>query len=78
METTYHYRGGQSVRQNQDCGINKVIIVKKQTNFTELAKCSGQDWFANESWSTDIERIKRWAKEWAYYPERLSFEIICE
>lgn len=76
MATTYHTYLGQKIRQNQDAGINRVIVKKRDTSYVEKSNTNGCHSFANESWSDDLDSIKRWAKEDAYYPESLTFEVI--
>lgn len=72
---TYHTQSGQTIRQNQDLGINTVIIDRRETDYVERTNTEGADSFTNEMWATDTETIKRWCKDWAYNPDDLEFEI---
>lgn len=73
--TTFHAPGGQAIRQMQDCGEHHVIIEKKKTDYVEIARCNGQDNFTSESWNEDVDCLINGIKEWAYCPEKLTFEI---
>lgn len=75
-ETTYHAIGGQKIRDNQDQGIHTVEIVKRQTDYPAKSGVSGADSFTNSMWNTDPERIKQWAKDWAYNPSKLKFKLV--
>jgi len=76
METTYHTSSGQKIRQNQDLGINNVVIEKKKTNYVEKSQVFGQDSYTNQIWSEDIDYLKRWVRDWAHYPDEIYFEVI--
>jgi len=76
METTYHTSSGQKIRQNQDLGINKVIIEQTKTDYVEKSGAFGQDSYTNQIWSKDIDYLKRWVKDWAYYSDKIYFEVI--
>ena len=80
METIYQTISGQDVRQHQSSKytLNKPIIVQKidDSNYPELTKCSGQDSFTQKMWSTDLDTIERWLKDWSYYPEKIKIKVI--
>jgi hypothetical protein len=76
MATTYHANIGQQLRQNQDAGINHVIIEKRDTSNVDKSNTNGCHSYTSESWSDDLNSIKRWAKEDAYYPELITFEVV--
>ena len=75
QSTTYHSKGGRSIRQNQDIGNNLVVVEERQTDFVEKARCHGADSFTNDIWSSDMKDITKWAKQWAYYPKLLVFKL---
>ena len=75
MTTTYHAQSGQKTRQNQDAGINQVIIERRETDYVERTGSYGSDSYTNEMWADEVETIERWCKAWAHYPEDLVFEI---
>lgn len=76
VQTTYHAPSGQRIRQMQNKGINHIVVEKKETDFIFKSKCFGADSFTQKMWASDFETIKRWAKEWAIYPDRLTFKCI--
>jgi hypothetical protein len=66
MNTIYLIKGGgQRVRQNRDLGIPTHYEVVEDSDRCDLALCIGQNFFANDMWSEDLEDIQRWANEWA-------------
>jgi hypothetical protein len=74
METIYFIiGGGQRVRQNVDLGQPTEIIKEENSDFVEKCKCHGADSFTNVMWSTDIDSVKRWARDWA--GKEVEFEL---
>jgi hypothetical protein len=66
MNTIYVIKGGgQRVRQNRDIGVPTLYEVFEDSDYCDLALCIGQNFFANDMWSEDIDTLQRWANEWA-------------
>ena len=75
LKTTYHSPSGQSLRQMQESGDNHIVILKKETDLVEVHQCHGARNFTREMWSTDVDDIITWSKEWSCSPKKLTFEV---
>ena len=75
MKNVFIALGGQTIRQNQDLGNNRVEIIKIKANYDEKG-FNPCDSFTDRMWSFDQADIKRWSKDWAYNPDNLEFDVI--
>ena len=72
MKTVYFTTSGQNIRQQQDLG-NNTIIIKRKVIQSRLIDARSS--FTNENFDVSLEGLKKTAKEWAYNPDLLKFDV---
>ena len=72
MKTVYYTTSGQNIRQQQDLN-NNTIIIKRKVIQSRLIDARSS--FTNENFDVSLEGLKETAKEWAYNPDLLKFDV---